>query len=357
MTKTLKLAISANASLYSDPPKNASALSSEVATMLPPASPRQMLSYIQNLCVSTYGGSLLPPQLISTFLLASLKLQPLPESLEFAHQLVEDWLANLPDEFVLGIAAETKSAPSKKKKKLEQAREGYLKVVEIFIGEVLSREGEWEMARGLLEGEMVMGIKKKEALYRHLRNLQAKPVSQAPSPAASGILPSPSPMRSSESEASSEATARPAGSQMTPATEPSDTSTIQPTSTDSERTLPAVPHPSQHRGQSPSRPSPENAGWIAAVFSPYLVEKIHSYGGLQVVLGAPIAAIVVALLVLKRIRARAGRVVVAGSGNDVRERLRRVRNQGLLPLIQWAIRWWADKLAGVWKLGTTITYM
>lgn len=357
MTKTLKLAISANASLYSDPPRAPGALAPDVADRLPPASPRQMLSYILDLCVSTYGSSLLPPALVSTFLLASLKLQPLQDSLEFAHQLVEDWLANLPDEFVLAIAADPHtprgtSGGAARKKRLENAREGYLKVVEIFIGEVLSREGEWEMARGMLEGEMVMGSKKKEALYRHLRNVQAKPVSQAPSPASSGLLP-PQAIRSTESEASSEATARPAGHQQH---HPSEESTVQ-ASEESDSTVPAAPRPrSRDRRERPEEVArPQPTGWLTAVLSPYLVEKINAAGGLHVVLGVPAAAIVAVLLILRRIRARAGRI--ATNGNDVREKLRRVRNTGLLAFVQWALKWWAEKIAGVWKLGTTITYM
>jgi hypothetical protein len=46
--------------------------------------------------------------------------------------------------------------------KLEAAREGYIKVVELFVGEILVREGEWEMARAFLEGESVIGSKRKE---------------------------------------------------------------------------------------------------------------------------------------------------------------------------------------------------
>lgn len=378
MTKTLKLAISANASLYSDPPRSSSSLSPDVADRLPPAPPRQMLSYILDLCVSTYGSSLLPPALVSTFLLASLKLQPLADSLEFAHQLVEDWLANLPDEFVLAIADQRPSGggssrqSAASKKRLENAREGYLKVVEIFIGEVLSREGEWEMARGMLEGEMVMGSKKKEALYRHLRNVQARPVSQAPSPASSGLLP-PQAIRSTESEASSEATARPAQQQE-------DASTVR--ADDSDTTIPAAPGRSGSRDRAEGRAGGraggghhdhrdrehgrdrdrhddigryQPSGWLTAVLSPYLVEKIHAAGGLHVVLGVPAAAVVIVLLVMRRVRARAGRL--ATNSNDVREKLRRVRSTGVLALVQWALRWWAEKIAGVWKLGTTITYM
>lgn len=158
VTKTLKLAMSANASMYSDPPRK----NDQMQHLLPPAPPTAMLEHIRDLCVSTYGAPLLPPQLVSTFLLAALKLRPSEPALTFAHNLAENWLADLPDEFILGIASESRGA---NRKRVEVAREGYLKVVELFVGEVLGREGEWEMARGLLEGDMVMGSKKKEVSY------------------------------------------------------------------------------------------------------------------------------------------------------------------------------------------------
>lgn len=157
ITKTLKLAISADASLYSDPPKH-----SDLAHLLPPAPPSAMLEHIKQLCVTTYGAPLLPPQLISTFLLAALKLKPSDSALAFAHALAEDWLTTLPDSFVHVIAQPSTTANPALRKRIDAAREGYIKVVELFVGEVLGREGEWEMARGLLEGEMVMGSKKKE---------------------------------------------------------------------------------------------------------------------------------------------------------------------------------------------------
>lgn len=161
VTKTLKLAISANASLYSDPPRVFH--NSDIAHLLPPAPPAAMLEHIKQLCVTTYGAELLPPQLISTFLLAALKLGPSESALGFAHALAEDWLTALPDSFVHAIAQPVPpSASPAVRKRTDAAREGYIKVVELFVGEVLGREGEWEMARGLLEGEMVMGSKKKE---------------------------------------------------------------------------------------------------------------------------------------------------------------------------------------------------
>ncbi len=35
-------------------------------------------------------------------------------------------------------------------------------MVELFVGEVLAREGEFEMARAFLDGEIVMSSKRKE---------------------------------------------------------------------------------------------------------------------------------------------------------------------------------------------------
>jgi hypothetical protein len=96
-------------------------------------------------------------------LLASLKLKPAASALDFAHQLAEDWIARLPDNFVAAISQPTgRKLSPEEKKQVESAREGYLKVVELFVGEVLAREGEWEMARAFLEGEVVMGSKRKE---------------------------------------------------------------------------------------------------------------------------------------------------------------------------------------------------
>lgn len=67
----------------------------------------------------------------------------------------------------------------------------------------------------------------------------------------------------------------------------------------------------------------------------------------------PIPALIILLIVYRRRRAgQAGNNVVT-----VRERLQRARIQGLGPWFVWWLKWWAEKVAGVWKLGTTITYM
>lgn len=56
--------------------------------------------------------------------------------------------------------------------------------------------------------------------------------------------------------------------------------------------------------------------------------------------------------------------VVAGTAtlatqaiDDVRARLMRARGQGIRQWVRYWLRWWAGKFSGVWKLGTTITYV
>jgi hypothetical protein len=87
-----------------------------------------------------------------------------------AHDLAEQWLSALPDEFILDITPapgiRTENVSPERKKAVESAREGYLKVVELFTGEILAREEEWEMARGILEGDSIMSSRKKEVSGR-----------------------------------------------------------------------------------------------------------------------------------------------------------------------------------------------
>ncbi|CAK9786130.1 hypothetical protein CC85DRAFT_326667 [Cutaneotrichosporon oleaginosum] len=383
VTKTLKLAISANASLYSDPPKAFQAM----PHLLPPAPPTMMLEYIRDLCTKTYGQALLPPQLVSTVLLAALKLRPAEPALAFAHQLAEDWLTALPDKFVLAIAQPhqggNSAAASAARKRTDAAREGYLKVVELFVGEVLGREGEWEMARGLLEGEMVMGSKKKEVLYRHLRQLEQQR-SVPPSPSSSGFLPSPasdtttgdgkrrSRALSAASTSSSEATARPAGGVAGPSTrqvkgkerahahesEGGDSTILPPKSeATAVPTKVYVHHPP--RAPTPTPPTDERALWLRTtmrLLPPTLalrLEALAASGWLVPALLPIPAAIVIALFAIQRRRRRATGHEVMG----VRERLRQVRMHGLRPWLAYWFRWWVEKLKGVWNLGTTITYM
>ncbi|BEJ14852.1 hypothetical protein CspHIS471_0406190 [Cutaneotrichosporon sp. HIS471] len=387
VTKTLKLAISANASLYSDPPKAFQAM----PHLLPPAPPTMMLEYIRDLCTKTYGQALLPPQLVSTFLLAALKLRPAEQALAFAHQLAEDWLTAIPDKFVLAIAqphaGSNSAAASAARKRTDAAREGYLKVVELFVGEVLGREGEWEMARGLLEGEMVMGSKKKEALYRHLRQLEQQR-SVPPSPSSSGFLPSPATSDTptgldgkrrgrahsvASTSSSSEATARPVGGVGGPSkrqvkgkgraqpeeSEGGDDSTILPPK--SEATAVPTKVYVHHPPPAPRAPTPvdDRSAWLRAtmrILPSSLAARLEALAasGWLVPSLLPIPAfIAIVLFTIQRRRRRA-------AGQDVmsvRERLRQVRMHGLRPWLTYWLRWWVEKLKGVLNLGTTITYM
>lgn len=77
--------------------------------------------------------------------------------------------------------------------------------------------------------------------------------------------------------------------------------------------------------------------------------------------------IIFTIIRLRRSRfARQQTTVVGGargsSGNtvlQVQHRLQRVRTQqrGWWDWVLWYLRWWLAKFAGVWKLGTTITYV
>ena len=139
LVKSLKLYISAEATLATSP-------------SLP------LLESLHSTCLSFFSASL-PPALVSTLLLASLKI-PDAVGLDFAHRLAEDWLTELPDDVVRSLNLETGD-----RRRVEVAKEGYLRVVEVFVGEVLVREGEWGMARALLDGEVVMGSKRKEVSW------------------------------------------------------------------------------------------------------------------------------------------------------------------------------------------------
>ena len=70
------------------------------------------------------------------------------------------------------------------------------------------------------------------------------------------------------------------------------------------------------------------------------------------------------LLVLRRSRRRSGSegvaigAMAAGGGGmaDVRARLALARQRGLFQWLRYWLGWWVEKFAGVWQLGTSITY-
>ncbi|UOH79093.1 hypothetical protein LQV05_000083 [Cryptococcus neoformans] len=418
IVKTLKLLISSTASLYTDPPNNTQALPELLVCMLPPKSPKEILSYLQHRCV------------ISTLILASLKLSPQRPALDFAHSMTESWIASLPDSLILSISPTSSYRPKDpiERKRVESAREGYLKVVELFIGEVLSREEEWEMARGFLEGEVVMSSKKKEILYKHLRTLESKAhlPSPAPSPSSSLILPSSSDflsiegeggkrMRSrssrssstsSSSSSSSEATARPGTSQrggllgtglalgqrMEQLRQLRKTGTYtgeesqRPGSIASQTSGSGISESTYRLGHSnlTGNPSSRRRNDVPASRLDNLHPVLQSLLGrlptslsttLQslspitlTVITIPLPLLIIFTIIrLRRSRpARQQTTIVegmrGGSGNtlsQVQHRLQRVRAQqrGWWDWVLWYLRWWLTKFAGVWKLGTTITYV
>lgn len=223
-------------------------------------------------------------------------------------------------------------------------------------------------------------------MYRHLRQLEQQR-SVPPSPSSSGFLPSPASSdtptgadgkrrraQSATSSSSSEATARPVGGISGPSSRAvkgkgraqaheesvgGDDSTILPPK--SEAT--AVPNkiyvhhtPTPHRAPSPTDDRSLILRTTMSLLPASLatrLEALAASGWLAPTLLPIPAFIVIALFMIQRRRRRAaGQEVMS-----VRDRLRQVRMHGLGPWLTYWLRWWVEKLKGVWNLGTTITYM
>jgi hypothetical protein len=404
--KILKLVISANASLYSDPPSNVGTIPSDLAALLPPSSPDLMLGHIQSICTDTLSDTdLPPPAIISTLLLASLKLKPSPRALDFAHNLAESWIAGLPDALIHSISTNKVLAQSPQaKKRIEGCREGYLKVIELFVGEVLAREGDFEMARALLDGEEVMSSKRKEDLYRHLRSTETR-LANSSSPSNSGILPPQSPSSSlllpsatpngssrssrsrssTTSSSSSERTARPNANGIN---KPVGKNThldvpkskgkekqkeSEAASVDSNSTFhfPDKIYINPSNSKSPTPPSrrplaqvQQNFASLLALIPPSLRKRL-SYPILGIILPVPIITIFLLVLYIRRrtrqlrsVVGTASQVAVAVStAGSVQERLQRARVLGMRAWTRHWLYWWWKKILGVWEMGTTITYV
>ncbi|WRT66063.1 uncharacterized protein IL334_003015 [Kwoniella shivajii] len=404
--KTLKLSISSFASLYTDPPPTLSTLPDVISNLLPPAAPDRVLRYLYSLCEAHSLSpipALLPPQLVSTLILASLKLRPSSSSLNFAHQLSEEWIAALPDHFIFSISMQSDIKDAKMKRKLESAREGYLKVVELFVGEVLSREGEWEMARGFLDGENVMGSKRKEALFKHVRIIQMTPSQPlpTPSPSSSLVLPSSSVSSSSKSRtasratrsrsgsassssSSSERTARPnqpqlgmQGHKRKAPTKSSDDSkgkgkVMDQSASHVDSSLSSTPTTGgQGSGHIPSRGAMHVESTVKHLINSTLSilptqwsKRVKSLlnGRMHYILGLPIPFFLLAMFLIRFQRNSTPTTVhgsTASSIDRVKRKLRlaRVQQGGLWDWIRFYLRWWTAKFVGIWTLGTTITYV
>ncbi|WVQ67971.1 uncharacterized protein L199_006176 [Kwoniella botswanensis] len=416
MIKTLKLSISSLTSLYTDPPTKTTTLPKQITNLLPPTTPDKLLDHLLQLCKEHLSVEILPPQIISTLLLASLKLRPSPPSLDFAHRLSEDWLKALPDQFIAAISPHIgdRAKDAKKRKKVESAREGYMKVTELFVGEVLSREGEFEMARGFLDGENILGSKRKEALYKHLRTVQTTPHNQipTPSPSSSLVLPSSSSSlrsrsgsSSTTSSSSSERTARPnqvqqlglqsqnnpflsrdkgkgkiAAKELDNVTGMNEdkvaTSSASPSASGSgSKSSILNNNPTSESSTSRSKLSRERDisvnsrihQLILSIFPSSISQRLDSLLGnnLSYFISIPIPPIIILTLII-RLRRRNQRnrnpslLPTTQNGlEDVRTRLRlaRIRQRGWWGWVMYYLNWWINKFGGVWKLGTTITYL
>lgn len=53
----------------------------------------------------------------------------------------------------------------------------------------------------------------------------------------------------------------------------------------------------------------------------------------------------------------AGGAVTPSTLAQIRDKVRRAREEGLVNWMKWFLRWWIDKFVGVWRMGTTITYV
>ena len=404
--KILKLVISADASLYTDPPANLDSIPPHLAALLPPASPHILLQHIQSICVESLSASdLLPPAIISTLLLASLKLKPSPPALDFAHSLAETWIAGLPDTFMRSISTNNKSSTQAQiKKRIEGSREGYLKVIELFVGEVLAREGEFEMARAFLDGEGVMSSKRKEDLYRHLRSTESRMASTT-SPSNSGILPAQSPSASlvlptatpsgqssrsrssTTSSSSSDRTARPNylgvnGLKAKPVSNGTvkgkeKESEVEAISVDSNSTF-HVPDKIYVNPSNPNKsPTPSRrplASQVQRNFTNLLElipssirRRLLSSWALRLILPVPLITLFLMVWSIRRRRNRRSTatlvgdatqaLIAEGSVSIVQEKLRRARALGVRAWFGFWLRWWWKKAVGVWEMGTTITYV
>ncbi|WWC61583.1 uncharacterized protein I303_104167 [Kwoniella dejecticola CBS 10117] len=402
MINTVKLSISSLTSLYTEPPSlpTQNNLPSEIKKIISTSDPENLLSHLQTICQQNIPSEILPPQIVSTLILASLKIRQSAQALNFAHQITEGWITALPDSFVLAISPSStkhKTKDAKKRKRIESAREGYLKVVELFVGEVLSREWEWEMARGFLDGESIMGSKRKEALFKHLRAMQSTPSNQsipAPSPSSSLVLPSSRASRSgstsSASSSSSELTARPnqIRSQLglnsqsqgpipvrdkgkAKARFQDDSAAGSQGSTAKDLASPRLPRqsfpstvrPSSHSATSSIQQILNSA---LSVLPPSISKQLRYALGDRISYLLAIPLPIVLLLVFFLRRRRRQRIdgllpatQVLNNAKDIRARLRlvRARNRGWYDWFMFYLNWWIRKFAGVWKLGTTITFM
>ena len=356
LVKVLKLYISAHASLFAyhtDP----NSLPLKLRQFVPPNSPKSILKHVHDTCVDMYKPDILPPAIISTLLLSSLQYQPSEPALDAAHHIAEDWLVSLPDSLMEILSSSVRAAHQQNR--ISAIREEYSKVIQLFVVEILAREGEWEMARGILDGDGVMSSRRKEELYGQLRSLQT--TRSFVSPSSSDQLPSPEPQAKSRdrsgsaSSSSTERTARPGIPLAVSSINGHDLKgKSKAGSTTSESGL------LRHIEVNPGPPVPTTTYTRLLDYLPAVIrDRLSNLNATPFYYALPLPLVIlIALSLRRRLRRRAhGAVVVATGLDEVRARLARARGRGVVEWFLWWLRWWMARFTGVWRLGTTITFV
>lgn len=186
----------------------------------PAGGPGEIISVAYQKCqeqLDPAAASPWPPSLIRTLLLAALKLDASsPQTRRSissrsgrridssagveARRVVEDWLAQLDDDVFVywvnsaggnrrsskstvaapsrDLAASTSSTDSAVTQgapaELDRFRKDYLAVIELYLLEILPRQGDWDLANEFLREEAVLGAKGKERLFRKLHAIKQK---------------------------------------------------------------------------------------------------------------------------------------------------------------------------------------
>jgi hypothetical protein len=116
---------------------------------------------------------------------------------------------------------------------------------------------------------------------------------------------------------------------------------------------PFNPDSNSKRSQPLTPTSNRSLSSMLDLIPPSIRAKLTSPYLLSAALPVPIIFVLLIRGVRRRLRRRR-----AAMSDVVSDRLRRARlGEGLRGWIVWYIRWWLDKFKGVWKMGTTITWM
>lgn len=156
-SKIVKLAITSYAALCRAKPPSQKAIE-KLLGVSPPITAFWALQQGLELCQAQYGAvnklENIPATMMVTLVMNALKLGQ--EGVSRGKIIIEDWLAVLPQEAFDAFQGTTGA---------EGAREDYLRVIELYVGEILTREEEWEMASVFLQSESVMSSKRKEVSF------------------------------------------------------------------------------------------------------------------------------------------------------------------------------------------------